>query len=536
MGNIQPEITRIAGAKTTLGDYLKANGVAVAAGEKIDVLAGKLSDISSLTLESLSITTPPTQTEYTAGDSFNPAGMVVAANFSNGASLSITNYTCSPVTLAAGDTAVTVSLTFGSDTKSVQQPVTVIEAKSIAYTGAYSTKTITSNDVEYTLYTITGSGTLTVQGRYENVSLWLCGGGSGGNGGSYSGGTGGGGAYCAQYDAQTLSGSYTIAVGGATGNTSISLNGSALFSANGTSGMSGGTGGGGCGNYNDGGTGDSVAKYPFADSTNFYCHCAGGGGSSGNWVTRYDPDNYTTYGRAWNGGNGGSNGGSGGKGSSPTVYSSSTASGGNRGGGAGGDKKNGGAATFYGSGGGGGGADGRDNYSYPYDGINTSYAGGAGYQGVVYIRVPVERTPSQQYKYYRLNLTSFMRASSATTAFYNLAELTLYNGSSAVSYSGAAFTASSSYSGYPVANAFDGKTSTMWHTENVTSAWIQVELSAAASITHFSITPRSDGTYDRPDALSLVASNDGSSWTTLYSGSGLGASWAQSTTKNFNLD
>ena len=385
MGNIQPEITRIAGAKTTLGDYLKANGVAVAAGEKIDALAGKLSDISSLTLDSLSITTPPTRTEYVAGDSFNPAGMVVAANFSNGASLSITNYTCSPATLSAGDTAVTVSLTFGSGTKSVQQAVTVLEAKSIAYTGAYSTKTITSGGVEYTQYTITGSGTLTVEGVFSDVSLWACGGGSGG---AYS--AGGAGAYCAQLDAQTMTGEYSVTVGAATGNTSVAQGGTAILTANGVSGnKTGGTGGGGSGSgswYI--GKGDGVTKYPFGDSTTFQCHCAGGGGGGANWSgTQTDFNTGDTYDVSSydSGGKGGTNGGNGSQGSSTGGKG---AAGGTYGGGAGGSgssqySANGSSATFYGGGGGGYGA-------YDWNNLRGTVTGsvGSGYQGVVYIRVP----------------------------------------------------------------------------------------------------------------------------------------------------
>lgn len=390
MGNIQPEITRIAGAKTTLGDYLKANGVAVAAGEKIDVLAGKLSDISSLTLESLSITTPPTQTEYTAGDSFNPAGMVVAANFSNGASLSITNYTCSPAALTASDTAVTVSLTFGSETKSVQQPVTVNELKSMSYSGTHTVKEITVGGVTYTQYTITGSGTLTVEGTYNDAAIWLCGGGANGTNLSSSyddRGYGGAGAYAASAENQTLSGTYAVTVGAAQGATSFGT----LLSVNAVSGRNGGSGGGGAGGYNSdidsgtypsgygGGSGDGQSKIPFGDSTTFNPHCAGGGG--GAYYRGSDLQWFT-------GGAGGSNGGSGGAGRYSDSSTLSGGSGGNYGGGAGGSSSNSGgnggsSARFYGSGGGGGGCK-----VVPYTWSPDSGSAGSGYQGVVYIRVP----------------------------------------------------------------------------------------------------------------------------------------------------
>lgn len=389
MGNIQPEITRIAGAKMTLGDYLVANGVAVAAGEKIDVLAGKLSDISSLTLESLSITTPPTQTEYTAGDSFNPAGMVVAANFSNGASLSITNYTCSPATLAAGDTAVTVSLTFGDTVKSVQQPVTVQEKKSMSYSGTHTVKEITVNGTTYTQYTITGSGTLTVEGTYENVAVWLCGGGANGENSpsASSRARGGAGAYAASLSGQSLSGEYAVTVGAGQGASSFG----SLLSVSAVTSISGGSGGGGAGGDYDvssesastygGGTGDGKSKYPFSDSATFQAHCAGGGG--GAYYTTGTLQHFT-------GGTGGSNGGNGPAGSHTSSSSISGGSGGNYGGGRGGSVQvntsvsSGSAATFYGSGGGGAGC---HQVPYGWSSYNTTY-GGAGYQGVVYIRVP----------------------------------------------------------------------------------------------------------------------------------------------------
>ena len=73
----------------------------------------------------------------------------------------------------------------------------------VTYTGTYTTSDVTVDDVAYTLWTLKGSGTLTVS---EPVRYWMCGGG--GKGGSatrptsantianydnYSGGGGGGG-------------------------------------------------------------------------------------------------------------------------------------------------------------------------------------------------------------------------------------------------------------------------------------------------------------------------------------------------------
>ena len=127
-----------------------------------------------------------------------------------------------------------------------------------------------------------------------------------------------------------------------------------------------------------------------------------------------------------------------------------------------------------------------------------------------------------------------MKRSNSTGTYFSIAELKFYNASSEeISTTGATFTASSSLSGYPVANAFDNNTSTIWHTDgSPTSAWVQVQFPSAVSISAFSITPRSDQN-DRLDAFTLQASNDGSTWTTIYTGSNLASDWSQGTTKTF---
>lgn len=338
-----------------------------------------------LVWQSVEITTPPTRTTYNVGEAFDPAGMVVSLVFEDGTRIVTNACTISPSTLTLDTTTVTLTVSFGGGTKTVSQPVTVQEAKSMSYSGAHTVKEITVNGTTYTQYTLTGSGTLTVEGVFSDVSLWACGGGSGG---SYS--VGGAGAYCAQLDAQTMTGEYSVIVGAATGNTSVAQSGTAILTANGVvRKKDGGTGGGGSGSGSwYVGKGDSVTKYPFGDSVTFQCHCAGGGGGGANYSgtatdfntgDTYDVSSYDS------GGAGGSNGGSGSQGSSTGGKGGA---GGTYGGGAGGSGSsryaaNGGNATFYGSGGGG--------YGY-YDYTNaygaTSGSAGAGYQGVVYIRVP----------------------------------------------------------------------------------------------------------------------------------------------------
>ena len=78
-------------------------------------------------LTGIAITTPPSKTTYTAGETFDPAGMVVQATYSNGATLQATGYSYEPNTpLADGTTKVTIRYTEGGVTKTAEQTITVI--------------------------------------------------------------------------------------------------------------------------------------------------------------------------------------------------------------------------------------------------------------------------------------------------------------------------------------------------------------------------------------------------------------------------
>ena len=75
------------------------------------------------------ITTPPTKTTYTAGESFDPTGMVVTAYYSDQSSRPLRNneYTYAPAgALTANDTEITVTYDDGLGTiKTAEQPITV---------------------------------------------------------------------------------------------------------------------------------------------------------------------------------------------------------------------------------------------------------------------------------------------------------------------------------------------------------------------------------------------------------------------------
>ena len=140
-------------------------------------------------LESIAITTPPSKTQYLAGETFNPAGMVVTASYSNGATLVATGYSYTPDgPLTDGVTSVTITYTEGGISKSATQPITVIPALvSIAVTtpptttiyeygdafsasGMVVTATMSDNSTKAVTGYTTSPATFTVLGS-QNVTI-----------------------------------------------------------------------------------------------------------------------------------------------------------------------------------------------------------------------------------------------------------------------------------------------------------------------------------------------------------------------------
>lgn len=77
------------------------------------------------TLYSISITTPPMKTKYKAGETFDPAGMVVTATYTDMTSEAVRDYTLMPQKLGIGDHVVTVSYSAGGVTLAATQLITV---------------------------------------------------------------------------------------------------------------------------------------------------------------------------------------------------------------------------------------------------------------------------------------------------------------------------------------------------------------------------------------------------------------------------
>lgn len=76
-------------------------------------------------LVSIEITTPATKVEYVEGETFDTTGMVVTANYSNGSTKVVTDYTFAPNgALATTDTKITVTY----EEKTAEQTITVTAA------------------------------------------------------------------------------------------------------------------------------------------------------------------------------------------------------------------------------------------------------------------------------------------------------------------------------------------------------------------------------------------------------------------------
>ena len=255
-----------------------------------------------------------------------------------------------------------------------------ISALSITYTGAYTDYGMVtmSDGARYRLLAFTASGTLSIE---QPVNCEVCVVGGGANGAS-AGGAGGAGGYLKNQAITKYNGG-AVVVGAAQAASSVGE-----VSVEAVSGKNGGTGGGG-GSGGSGGVGDGISKFPFGDESYSLWtgkpHCGGGGGGA-------IGSNYEAGERSYDGGNGGTNGGSGaGSKYGDWGTSGSGGSGGPYGGAKGASASgrslaNGGSATYYGSGGGSG-----AKWYYKDSEKLTAFAssGGSGYQGIVYIRIPV---------------------------------------------------------------------------------------------------------------------------------------------------
>lgn len=119
-------------------------------------------------LESISITTPPENITYLPGEVFDPAGMVVTASYSNGATLTATGWTYSPSgALSEGTSEVEIIYTEAGVTKTAVQAITVERGTisvptvsgSLTYNGQAQSPTLTGYDADKLVLSGDTSGT-----------------------------------------------------------------------------------------------------------------------------------------------------------------------------------------------------------------------------------------------------------------------------------------------------------------------------------------------------------------------------------------
>lgn len=127
-------------------------------------------------LESISITTPPDNITYLPGEVFDPAGMVVTASYSNGATLTATGWTYSPSgALPEGTSEVEIIYTEAGVTKTAVQAITVERGTisvptvsgSLTYNGQAQSPTLTGYDAGKMI--LSGDTSATNAGSYTAV-------------------------------------------------------------------------------------------------------------------------------------------------------------------------------------------------------------------------------------------------------------------------------------------------------------------------------------------------------------------------------
>lgn len=290
-------------------------------------------------------------------------------------------------TLSCGGKKMASDLGLAAEADSVEDDI-------ITYTGTMTDQIVLMSNVAYRLLTLTSSGTLTLS-KSRKADVWMV---AGGNTEYYD--SGGAGGYSKQENGVQIAGNMAAVVGAGAvyagiegGFGGLSSFGGVATKAPNTNSISrnGGTGGGT--NYMARSSGDGESKYPFGDTGGAAAQNTGNivagtdkphsGGGGGGGVTNLEED--LTYG----GGNGGTNGGAGEQG--PYDWPSG-GRGGNYGGGNGGKGENGTvgskgeSATFYGAGGGAGGV------YVKRSGTARNNAGGNGYQGIIYVRIPLDQS------------------------------------------------------------------------------------------------------------------------------------------------
>lgn len=155
------------------------------------VLAKTFKATAVKALTGITITSAPTKTEYTVGETFDKTGMVVTATYDDGTGafvMDISKFTVKPAgALTMADTKVKISYTEGGVTKTTEQTITVkakaltdamvsLDKGTYAYTGSQIQPTVTVKDGATTLkkdtdYTVAYGANNTVGTKVGTVTI-----------------------------------------------------------------------------------------------------------------------------------------------------------------------------------------------------------------------------------------------------------------------------------------------------------------------------------------------------------------------------
>ena len=124
-------------------------------------------------LDHIDVTTEPSKKAYKYGETFNPAGMVVTAYYTDDQSRAVTGYTYSPTgTLDMDDTTITISYTEGSVTKKPTQAITVAQLQDTIQINSWATiKAVSDAGQGDNYWDVGDTKSITINGQVGNTNF-----------------------------------------------------------------------------------------------------------------------------------------------------------------------------------------------------------------------------------------------------------------------------------------------------------------------------------------------------------------------------
>ena len=124
-------------------------------------------------LSGIKITTPPNRTAYFEREVFDPEGMVVTANYTDGSSKTVAGYTYSPTSqLSKGTTMITVSYSEGGATKTTTQSITVTAISSTLNSNSWATiKAVSDAGKGDSYWDVGDTKTITINGTVQGFTF-----------------------------------------------------------------------------------------------------------------------------------------------------------------------------------------------------------------------------------------------------------------------------------------------------------------------------------------------------------------------------